>query len=104
VQSADDYAAIYAYLRRTYYLPNTGTWDATTLTTLAATTFASASKEVVITATGGELGTAQGQMKFNKMVLLQAIEALLQAECSDSLPPDEPSGTITNFSNRRVAF
>jgi hypothetical protein len=105
VQAADDYATIYAYLRRTYYRAGTDDWDAAELTALATTAYTSATKEVVITGTNSEAGgAAQAEMKFNKMVLLQAIEALLQAECSTSLPPEDPHGTIVNFGHRPVAF
>jgi hypothetical protein len=105
VQAAADYDTIYAYLRRTHYLPASGTWNATALRQLATTTFASATKEVTIVGTASEAGgSASGQMKFSKMVLLQAIEALLQAECADSLPPAEPTGVIVNFGNRAAQF
>lgn len=98
MQSADAFATIYAYLRRTYYVAASGTWNAAALTALATQVFSSATKEVVITGTSSEVGgAASGQVKFDKMVYLQAIETLLQNECPDSLPPVDPCGTQTNF-------
>lgn len=105
MQSANDYDAVYAYLRRKYYISATGLWDSAALITLAETTFNAATKEVTITGTSSDAGgSAQGQMKFNKMVLLQAIEALLRAECADALPPEDPSGVIVNFGSRPVSL
>lgn len=98
MQSADAYATIYAYLRRTYYQSGPGTWDAAALIALATSVFNSATKEVTITGTSTEAGgSATGVLKFDRMIYLQAIEALLQAECADSLPPADTPGTITNF-------
>jgi hypothetical protein len=105
VQSAADFETIYAYLRRTYYRSGTDDWDVAALQTLATTTYASATKEVVINSTSSEAGgAAAGELKFNKMILLQAIEALLQNECASSLPPAEPVSSITNFGCRPVQF
>ena len=105
VQSADAFATIYAYLRRTYYVATAGTWDAAKLTALATQVFTCATKEVVITGTCSEVGgAASGQVKFDKMVYLQAIEALLAEECADSLPPADPCGTITNFGCRPLSL
>lgn len=105
VQAADDYAAIYEYLRLTYYQAGPGTWDAASLRALATTTFATATDQVVIVGTSTEAGgAASGQLKFNKMVLLQAIMALLRAECPTALPPEDMAGSITNFGFRPVAF
>lgn len=105
MQSADDYAACYEHLRLVYYNSGTGLWDAVALKALAVTTYAQATKEVTITATNTEAGgMAQGQMKFNRMILLQAIYALLRAECADSMPPEDPPNAIANFGNRAVQF
>jgi hypothetical protein len=103
VQQADAYSTIYAYLRRTHYRSLTEDWDYAALTALATTLFASATKEVTITGTSSEAGgAASGQMKFDKMVYLQAVEALIAAECADELPPEDPQSTITNFGHRPV--
>ena len=99
MQAADSYATIYAYLRRTYYDSGTGTWRASDLKALADTVFASATREVAITTQNFEGGGASGVLKFDKAILLQAIEALLQAECADTLPPEAPPSAQTNFSN-----
>jgi hypothetical protein len=105
VQAADAYSTIYAYLRRTYYVALTEAWDYDALTALATTVFSTATKEVTITGTSSEAGgAASGQMKFDKMVYLQAIEALIAAECSEELPPEDPHSTITNFGHRPAAF
>lgn len=105
MQPADDYAAIYAYLRRTYYVAASGTWNAVALKQLSTTAYTAGTKEIAITATNSEAGGgASGEMKFNKIVLLQAIEALLQAECSATLPPEDPAGVIVNFGNRPAQF
>jgi hypothetical protein len=105
VQSAADFETIYAHLRRIYYRADTDDWDVDALKALALTAYASATREVIINSTSSEAGgAAAGEVKFNKMILLQAIEALLQNECGESLPPAEPTGTITNFGNRPVQF
>jgi hypothetical protein len=105
VQSADAYHTIYAYLRRTYYQSGPGTWNSAALIALSATVFAAATKEVTITGTSTEAGgAASGVLKFDKMVYLQAIEALLQAECADALPPVDPPSTITNFGHAPAAL
>jgi hypothetical protein len=105
VQSADAFATIYAYLRRTYYLAATETWDYAKLTALSTSIFSSATKEVVITGTSSEVGgAASGQVKFDKMVYLQAIEHLIAEECADSLPPADPAGVIVNFGNRPLCL
>lgn len=104
-QPANDYDACYEYLRMAYYLPTSGTWNATALKELAATAYQAGTKETVVVATsseGGGSGTAQ--VKFNKLVLLQAIMGLLRAECADSLPPDDATGSITNFGSRPLSL
>lgn len=64
-------AAIKLYLRRKY------AGRVNELKAFADQVFAEASDEVVITSNSFEGGSASGQVRYNKMDLLQAIEELL---------------------------
>lgn len=57
------------------YLRRTKTTDE--LEALAATAFASATEEVVITSIGSEGASSSGQISFPKWLLLQAVEELI---------------------------
>lgn len=94
-------AAITQYLRRTYYVGN-GQWNVAALQALATAAFASATEEVVITATGGDLGTAQGQFKFDKALTLLAVETLLAEVDPDNTPAPPPTTTVPDHSARHV--
>jgi hypothetical protein len=101
---ADDalkYSAILQYLRRYYYLGD-DTWNVVALKTLATEAFAAATDEVSITNTSSELGSAGGIFKFDKAILLAAIETLLAEVDPDNTPLAPPSGYIPDFSQRPV--
>lgn len=65
------YAYCLSYLRRKY------TGDLAALKTFADEVFACATKEVALTSTAFEGGSSSGTIKFDKVILGQAVEALI---------------------------
>lgn len=102
---ADDalkHSAVLQYLRRYYYQGN-DTWNLVALKALATEAFASATDEVAITNTASELGSAGGIFKFDKAILLSAIETLLLEVDPDNTPLPPSAGYIPDFSQRPVS-
>jgi len=102
---ADDalkHSAVLQYLRRYYYVSG-DTWNVAALKTLANEVFASATEEVAITSTASELGSAGGILKFDKAILLSAIETLLLEVDPDNTPLPPSAGYIPDFSQRPVS-
>lgn len=96
-------AACTQYLRRTYYLRATATWNIPALRQLSTTAFSEASNAVTITSTGSEAGgSAQGQVTFDKWLLISAVESLLLEVDPDNTPDAPPSGSIPDHSQRYV--
>jgi hypothetical protein len=89
------------YLRRTYYLRASSSWNLTALRAIATAAFAEASEQVTIIGTGSEAGgTASGQVTFDKWILIAAVNAVLEEADPDGLPAAPPSGSIPDFSCR----
>lgn len=96
-------SACLQYLRRFYYQPSTEDWNVTALKALATTAFASATKEIAITGTQSELGSASGIIKFDQTILLAALEILLAEVDPDNTPQPPPAGYVPDFSYRPVS-
>lgn len=91
------------YLRRKYYIASSASWDVAALRALADTAFATGTKEVVIIGTSSEAGgAASAQVKFDKLILLAALETLLLEVDSDNTPEPPPSGYVPDFSQRPI--
>lgn len=105
--SAAQLETILQYLRRKYYAESEGANRATyiaALKTRADTLLTAGTDQVAITGTSSEAGgAAQGEVTFDPLVYLQAIETLL-LEVDDSAEPPPPSGVIVDFSQRSVAL
>ncbi len=90
------------FLRRTYFRPATQDWDVASLKSLATDAYQAATQEVTITGTSSELGSFNGQITFEKMILLGALEQLLLEVDPDNTPAPPPAGYLPDFSSRRV--
>lgn len=91
------------FLRRTYYRPATQGWDVEKLKSLAADTYVAATETVTITGTSSELGSFTGQITFEKIILLGALEQLLIEVDPDNTPAPPPSGYTPDFSCRPIS-
>lgn len=95
VDAASQREAVIQYLRRKYgdgSAPNIAL-----LKTMADTAFASATQTVEIITTAGPLGTTGAALKFDKTVLLLAIEELLREMDPTNTPPDRPDYAYARF-------
>ena len=102
MNQALQHSAVLQYLRRTYFVSGT-TWNVAALKALADTAFATATNEVAITGTSSETGgAASAVVKFDKALLLAAIEELLLEVDPDNTPAAPPSGFTPDFSYRPV--
>jgi hypothetical protein len=102
-QAANDYQAVYDYLRMAYYRPDTADWDGVGLKAIAVKAYASGTREVTITGTASEAGgSATATYSFDPKVLLQAVMDLLAEVAPNLVPPDRPSGTLVNFGSRFI--
>lgn len=87
-QPADQFSAVYNYLRRRHYNATTETWDVAGLQKIADDAFAAGTRTVTITSSSSDAGgAASGEMSFDKLTLLNAVNALLAEADPDNTPP-----------------
>lgn len=102
MNQALQHSAVLQYLRRKYFVSGT-TWDVASLKALADTAFSTSTEEVVITSTSSEAaGAASGAVRFDKAILLAAIEELLLEVDPDNTPAPPAAGYVPDFSYRPV--
>ena len=105
MQAADDYQAVYDYLRMAYFRTATQDWDSAALKQIAADAYACGTREVTITGTSSEAGgAASSERSFDKKVLLKAVMDLLREECPGILPPEAAEGTIVDLGRRYISL
>lgn len=73
-----------SYLRRTYPVSSDG--SIATLQSLATQAYASATSSVTLTSTSSEGGSQSGQITFEKMSMLAALEELLAEYGNAGIP------------------
>lgn len=101
VQVVDHYEAVLAYLRDKYWDADTEEWDVDALRALRDTAFAAATRTVTITSTSTEAGGAgAGEITFDKMTLVAALNELIAEADPASQPPARSRGFQTDFSQR----
>lgn len=97
VDAATQQLAVTKYLRRKY---GDGSVDSiAALKTMADIAFASATQTVEINMSAGALGTTGGALKFDKTVLVLAIEELLRETDTANTPADRPDYAYVRFGN-----
>jgi hypothetical protein len=100
-QAIDQKETVLAYLRRKYWTALTETWNVAALQTLADTAYAAGTKTVTITGTSTEAGgSGSGEVTFDKLTLLAALEELLAEADPDNAPPVRARGFTPDFSLR----
>ncbi len=100
-QAIDQYDVVLAYLRRKHWDAEAEEWDVATLRTLADTAFTAGTKSVTITSTSSEAGgAAAGEVTFDRLTLLAALESLLAEAAPTSAPPPRGRGFQADFSQR----
>ena len=100
-QSVDHYDTILAYLRDKYYDAQTGEWDVEALKTMRDAAFAAATRAITITSSSSEAGgAAAGEITFDRMTLVAALNDLIAEADPASQPPVRGRGIQVDFSNR----
>lgn len=100
-QVVDHYEAVLAYLRDKYWNADTEEWDVEDLRTMRDTAFASATRTVTITSTSTEAGGAgAGEITFDKMTLVAALNDLIAEADPSSQPPARGRGFQADFGQR----
>jgi hypothetical protein len=100
-QVVDHYEAVLAYLRDKYWDADEEEWDVAELRTMRDTAFAAATRTVTITSTSTEAGGAgAGEITFDKMTLVAALNDLIAEADPSSLPPPRGGGFQADFSQR----
>lgn len=103
-QVVDHYEAVLAYLRDKYWAADAEEWDVADLRTLRDTAFPVATRTVTITSTSTEAGGAgAGEVTFDKMTLVAALNDLIAEADPVSQPPARGRGFQPDFSQRNSA-
>lgn len=100
-QVVDHYETVLAYLREEYWDAEEEEWDVDALRALRTTAFAAATRTVTITSTSTQAGgAAAGEVTFDKMTLVAALNELIAEADPASQPPPRGRGFQVDFSQR----
>jgi hypothetical protein len=101
-QAVDHYDTILAYLRDKYWNAADGTWDVEALREMRDAAFAAATRVITITSSSSEAGgAAAGEITFDRMTLVAALNDLLAEADPAAAPPVRSRGIQVVFSNRK---
>lgn len=93
-------ATITQYFRELYCVA--GVWNLADMRAQRLAAFSAATDEVVIVGSSSELGAMSGQVKFDKMLVVAAINALMREADPTNVPAPPPSGASLDYSGRCI--